>query len=185
MYGGQDKSHIQPNERLSQNASDIGWDYLMKGDVDTAIKRFNQSWMFNHNNVDALWGFGIISLQRGNILKEDPLFNLSESVKYLEMAKSIKPQELRLIVDLSLSYMFLGKELKKNKQQFIQYFEKAEENLKKAITINENYPMIYANYSVLKYYQEEYSQAKKYHEKAKSLGFQIDPEFEKKINEKL
>lgn len=126
MYGGQDKSHIQPNAEFSQNASDIGWEYLMKGDFDTAIKRFNQSWMFNHNNVNALWGFGIVTLHRGNILNENSLFNLKESVKYLEMAKSIKPNELRLIVDLSLSYIFLGNELKKNNEQYMQYFDKAE-----------------------------------------------------------
>jgi tetratricopeptide (TPR) repeat protein len=184
MYGGQDKSHIQPNAEFSQNASDIGWDYLMNGDVDTAIKRFNQSWMFNHNNVDALWGFGIITLHRGNILKENSLLNLTESVKYLEIAKSIKPEELRLIVDLSLSYIFLGNELKKNNEKYIQYFVKAEKNLNNAITINEDYPMIYANYSILEYYQENYSLSKKYLEKAKSLGFQIDPLFEKKLNEK-
>jgi len=185
MYGGQDKSHIQPNAEFSNNASDIGWEYLMNGDVDTAIKRFNQSWMFNHNNVDALWGFGIVTLHRVNILKENSLFNLKESVKYLEMAKSIKPDELRLIVDLSLSYIFLGNELKKNNEPHIEYFDKAENNLNNAIAIREDYPLIYANYSVLEYYREEYSQSKKYHDKAKLLGFQIDSLFEKKINKKL
>ncbi|MGB3211405.1 MAG: hypothetical protein WBB19_11930 [Desulforhopalus sp.] len=185
MYGGQDKSHIQPNAELSQNASNTGWEYLMKGDVDTAIKRFNQSWMFNHNNADALWGFGIITLHRGNILQEDSLYNLTESVRYLEMAKSIKTRELRLIVDLSLSYIFLGNELKKNSDPYIQYFDKAEENLNDAIAINEGYPMIYANYSALEYYRENYPQSKEYLEKAKSLGFQIDPTLEKKVNDKL
>ena len=101
------------------------------------------------------------------------------------MAKSIKPEELRLIVDLSLSYIFLGNELKKNNEQYRQHFDKAEKNLNNAIAISENYPMIYANYSVLEYYREDYSESKKYLEKAKSLGFQIDPSFEKKLNEKL
>ena len=101
------------------------------------------------------------------------------------MAKSIKPEELRLIVDLSLSYIFLGNELKKNNEPCTQYFDKAEKNLNTAITINEDYPMIYANYSVIEYYREDYSQSKKYLEKAKLLGFQIDPSFEKKLNEKL
>jgi len=45
--------------------------------------------------------------------------------------------------------------------------------------------MIYANYSVLEYYREDYSQSKKYLEKAKLLGFQIDPSFEGKLDQKL
>lgn len=185
MYGGEDKSHIQPNPELSLNAANLGWEYLMKGDVDTAIKRFNQSWMFNHNNVKALWGFGIITLHRANILGEEPLYNLKESVKYLEMAKSIGPHELRIIVDLSLSYIFLGNELKKNQEEYLQYFDMAEKSLENAQAIKEDYPMIYANFSVLEFYRGNYSKSKKYLDKAKLLGFKMDPSFEMKVNEKL
>ncbi len=75
--------------------------------------------------------------------------------------------------------------LKKNNEQYMQYFDKAEKNLNNAIAISKDYPMIYANYSVLEYYRENYSQSKTYLEKAKLLGFQIDPSFEMKLNEKL
>jgi len=185
MYGGQDKSHIPPNKKDSQNAADLGWEYLMRGDVDTAIKRFNQSWMFDPNNVDALWGFGIVTLQRANILKEEPLFNLKESVKYLEMAKSLAPEKLRLIVDLSLSYIFLGKELKGQHLEYKVNFENAEKLLEKAIAIQEDYPMIYANLSVLEFYRGNYSKSKIFLDKATALGFDMQPSFEKLLNEKL
>ncbi len=185
MYGGQDKSHIPPNKINSQNAADLGWEYLMKGDVDTAIKRFNQSWMFNPNNVDALWGFGIVTLQRANILKEEPLFNLKESVKYLEMAKSLAQENLRLNVDLSLSYIFLGKELKAQHSEFNVNFEKAAELLEEAIVIQKDYPMIYANLSVLEFYRGNYKKSKIFFDKATALGFDMQPSFVKLLNEKL
>ena len=185
MYGGQDKSYMQPNLEFSQNAASLGWEYLMKGDVDTAIKRFNQSWMFNHENVDAFWGFGIIMLQRANILGEEPLFNYKESVKYLEMAESIAPNELRIIVDLALSYVFLGNELKKNQEVYQHYFDNAEKSLERAIIIKDDYPMIYANYSVLEFYRGNYPKSKEYLDKAKALGFKMELPFEKLLIEKL
>lgn len=185
MYGGQDKSYMQPNLEFSQNAASLGWEYLMKGDVDTAIKRFNQSWMFNHENVDAFWGFGIITLQRANILGEEPLFNYKESVKYLEMAESIAPNELRIIVDLALSYVFLGNELKKNQEEYQHYFDNAEKSLERAVIINDDYPTIYANYSVLEFYRGNYPKSKEYLDKAKALGFNMELPFEKLLIETL
>ncbi len=38
----------------------FGFDYLYKGDFATAMKRFNQAWLLNHQNEDAYWGFAAV-----------------------------------------------------------------------------------------------------------------------------
>jgi len=84
MYGGQHNPTVEEDPEYSKQAAKLGWKYYYKGDLDTAIKRFNQAWMFNRDNADALWGFGIIMGQRAS--EESPKDNLEESVRFLQMA---------------------------------------------------------------------------------------------------
>lgn len=48
----------------------LGWKYHRKGDVATAMKRFNQAWLQNPENGDAFLGFAIILVGRCDIKKE-------------------------------------------------------------------------------------------------------------------
>ena len=119
MYGGQHDPELKPNKFFSKSVSDIGWKYYYEGDLDTAIKRFNQAWMFDRESVDAFWGFG--------------------------------PRIL---------------------------FQKAEK-------LEKNYLLIYSNWSVLEFYEGNYSAAKSRLDFAKKLGFKPDPNYEKELKEKL
>lgn len=99
MYGGQEKTETMKKsdeEFLAQNASmgytresgskkcvELGWQYFFKGDVDTAMKRFNQAWLLNHDNGDAYHGFAVITAQRGG--------SAQEVEKYFRMALT-KPE---------------------------------------------------------------------------------------------
>ncbi|MFZ0131473.1 MAG: hypothetical protein WAK95_02950 [Desulfobacterales bacterium] len=185
MYGGADKSHVEQNNEFSQHAADLGWKYFNNGDFDTAIKRFNQSWMFNHNNVDALWGFAMITLQRAKKNNEEPIYNLKESIRFLEMLELLEPQEIRYPIDLALSHIFLGNELKKDNSAYESEFTMAENLLLKAKSMQQDYPMIYANQSILEFYRGNYPKAKKLLNKAAALGFDVQQSYEKALNEKL
>lgn len=183
MYGGEDKSHIEPNEYFSKGAARLGWQYFSSGDYDTAIKRFNQAWMFDHNNVEALWGFGLIMGQRAT--EEEPLKNLNESVRYLTMATSLEQNNERLINDLAYSHTLLGAFLKEENKNPDEDFLKAEELFKKAKAIQPNYPIIYSNWSVLEFYMGNYPKAKDLLEQSKKLGFEPDPSYVKDLEAEL
>ena len=88
MYGGQHDPTVAPNKEFSRNLSELGWNYYYEGDLDTAIKRFNQSWMFDRDNVKTLWGFGVIMGRRA--YEEQSESHIRESVRYLEMAVSLQ-----------------------------------------------------------------------------------------------
>ncbi|MDB5012786.1 MAG: hypothetical protein JWQ25_988, partial [Daejeonella sp.] len=51
-------------EGTSRKASDLlvklGFDYLYKNDLKTAMFRFNQAWLLDPKNENAFWGFGAI-----------------------------------------------------------------------------------------------------------------------------
>lgn len=183
MYGGADKSHIQPNIDFSKSASQLGWDYLAKGDTDTAIKRLNQAWMFDHKNAAALWGFGAVMGMRAE--QEEPIKNLKESVKFLKMAKSITPINARLTTDLAYSYILLGKELQAQNQNPEEEYSSAYHLLNEAKAIQPDLSITYFYFSLLEFYKGNYSKAKDFLNKADSLGFVVDQSYNKALNEKL
>ncbi len=64
MYGGQHDPKVKPDQAGSAGAAALGWKYLDRGDTSTAMKRFNQAWMFDRKNPQAYWGFGIVMGRR-------------------------------------------------------------------------------------------------------------------------
>lgn len=41
-----------------------GWQYLMQGDPDDAMRRFNQAWLLDEKNGTALWGMAAIEADK-------------------------------------------------------------------------------------------------------------------------
>lgn len=183
MYGGMDKSHIKPDKKTSGEAAQLGWKYFYEGDYDTAIKRFNQAWMFNHDNVEALWGFGAVMGNRAT--KEEPLKNINESIRCLNLAIALAPKNGRALADLAYSYTFLGSYLKDKGDQPTEAFSKAEKLFKDASLIEPAYPLIYSNWSILEFEKGNYSKANDLLNQAKKLGFRADPSYENQLKVKL
>lgn len=52
----QDTTHRKGSEHLVK----LGFTYLSKGDMKTAMKRFNQAWLLDPKNENAYWGYGAI-----------------------------------------------------------------------------------------------------------------------------
>jgi tetratricopeptide (TPR) repeat protein len=46
--------------------ADRGWQAWRRGDVDTAMRRFNQAWLLLPNHGGALWGMAVIEMGRKN-----------------------------------------------------------------------------------------------------------------------
>ena len=83
MYGGvqktpeqeaADETFIQAaikeygtREKASDVVVQIGWSYLYKNDLRTAIKKFNQAWLLNSDNAQAYWGFGVVAANRRDL----------------------------------------------------------------------------------------------------------------------
>jgi tetratricopeptide (TPR) repeat protein len=47
-------------ERGSEHLVKLGFTYLGRGDMETAMRRFNQAWLLNPKNENVYWGFGAV-----------------------------------------------------------------------------------------------------------------------------
>lgn len=184
MYGGQHDPQVEENTEFSKDAAERGWKYFYNGDHDTAIKRFNQAWMFDRNNPQAFWGFGLIMGARS--MQGNTEENLKESIKLLGKANELSKDNPKIMVDLAYSETMLGAFMKDGKKdEFQSHFDKAREVYKQSENIETDYPLLYSNWSILEFYEEKFLEAKEKLDKAKRLGFEPDPEYEKEIEKKL
>ncbi len=184
MYGGQHDPQVPENKEFSKGAAELGWKYYYKGDYDTAIKRFNQAWMFDRNSPEAFWGFGVIMGIRAT--KENPEENLNESIKFLKKANELSKNNPKLMVDLAYSETMLGAFLKGDQKEVFQdHFNKARNLFKRSEVLEKDYPLLYSNWSVLEFFEDNYKEAKEKLDIAKKLGFKPSPEFENDLKEKL
>jgi tetratricopeptide (TPR) repeat protein len=55
-YLAQAGTHYKASELLIK----LGFDYLYKGDLKTAMYRFNQAWLLDPTNENVFWGFGAV-----------------------------------------------------------------------------------------------------------------------------
>lgn len=176
MYGGKRTPNIEQNKDLSTSAAKLGWQYYYKGDLDTAIKRFNQAWMFDSNNVDAFWGFGLIMGQRAS--QECPETSLKESIRFLQMAKERSPKNGQIIGDLAFSHTILGHYYKsEQKMESAVQFAEAGKLFVEAYKADPKYPPIVANWSVFYFYTGDYQKAKSKADEAIGMGYDFSPDY--------
>lgn len=184
MYGGQHDPQVPENKEFSKGAAKLGWKYYYNGDHVTAIKRFNQAWMFDRSNPEAFWGFGVIMGIRA--IEENPENNLNESIKFLKKANELSRNNPRLMVDFAYSETMLGSFLKRNqKKEFQDHFDKARNLFKESEKLEKDYPLLYSNWSVLEFFEGKYIEAKEKLGIAKTLGFKPNPDYEKDLGTKL
>jgi tetratricopeptide (TPR) repeat protein len=186
MYGGKHNPTVERNVGFSQDATQRGWKAYYQGDLDTAIKRFNQGWMFDRENPEVYWGFGLIMGQRAS--QEDPEKCLKESIRFLKLANDRAPEDGRIIGDLAFSHTILGHYYQSTGQsdkQVREHFETAGELYSKAYKKAPNYPPITANWSIFYFYTGNYEKAKDKVDEAIKLGYQFSPDYIKELESNL
>ena len=90
----------------------VGRNLFVKGDMLTAIKRFNQAWLLDQNCYLAFEGFAVISQKRGN---------LADAVKYYQTAIRLNPDELRLVTGCALAWLQKADQSNDKNQQSEEY----------------------------------------------------------------
>ena len=85
-------------EDAAEYAARLGWNYYYSANCTSAIRRFNQAWLLNPDNRNALWGFAVISLERGEI---------EEATHYFEMAIDVGPEDPSLQQDYDTALSML------------------------------------------------------------------------------
>ena len=144
-----------------------GWGYFYKNEFDTAMMRFNQSWLLDSLNADIYWGYGNILGLRDRKFKE--------SLDYLEKSLKINSNNARVWESASTSYGQLFFETKD-----VELLNKGIDYLKTSIKLEPNNARTYGQLAAYYSYFIQKDSAKKYLEIADSLDpNSVNPELRK------
>jgi tetratricopeptide (TPR) repeat protein len=152
----------------SQFFATRGWEYLSEGQLDTAMYRFNLAWLLDENNPQALWGFGAVSAQKGN---------LQEASTYLGQALTLEPTNGVLMVDLASIHQGLYESeqgtKKKDLKRKQQHLEEASRLLQKAVEVDSTNAYAFYRLSYNNYLMEDYDNAWENLHKSRNLDLSM------------
>lgn len=186
MYGGKHSPEVAPDPASSKHAAERGWQYYYRGDLSTAMKRFNQAWMLDRNNAQALWGFGVVTGQRALADEAQRAHNLRESLRLLELAWALEPANGKLMGDVAFTCILLGQLAEETaagstqaqqRQDATAYKEHAGQLFAKALELEPDYAPLLANYGMWLFHAGDFTRARELTAKAEAQGYPIPPTF--------
>jgi Tfp pilus assembly protein PilF len=74
----------------------LGFNYLYKNDLKTAMYRFNQAYLIDSTNTDIYWGYGAVYMT---------LQNYQKAKRQYTYGLAINPENTHLLTDLATYYM--------------------------------------------------------------------------------
>lgn len=157
-----------------------GEQFMSRGNLDLAMKYYNQSWLLNPDNYQPYWGFGRVLAQ-----KENP----NEAIPQLERAAELindPYQKVALVSDLGMVYSqkaFYTPE--KNANDRAHWFELANKSFEESTRMDANYENSWRGWARSLYFEGRYSEAWQKVKKAKELGANIPPSFIKLLTVKM
>lgn len=144
-----------------EEASKVWWAqgerFMNSGNVDYAMRRYNQSWLLNPGNYQPYWGFARVLMEQDKI---------DQAIHFMEKAEALIDddyQKAALLADLGTAYTRKGLDTP-------GYFDKANQKFEESTTLDPGYPESWRRWAFSLYEQKNYSAAWQKVEKAYSLG---------------
>ncbi len=146
-----------------------GQEFTNQGDLDYAMRRYNQSWLLNPQNYEPYWGFGRVMVAQAKY---------DQAIEYFEKAKTLiddEYQKVALLSDTGVAYSAKASTLKDSEpNEAARYFTVANEYYQKSTTLDPNYSNSWLNWGWSLFYEGRYEEAWEKAEKAHSLGAPSD-----------
>jgi tetratricopeptide (TPR) repeat protein len=150
---------------------ELAWGYCKKGDLVVAMKRFNQAWLLNPSDPEIYFGLAYIAAKKNN---------LDESINMNSRAISLDSNYAIAYSNRGIDYLHRG--ISRNNADDI---ESAISDFTKAIEINprdaQNYNDRATCYAMMGEYNKSWSDL----DKARELGYKVNPEFIAKIKKAI
>lgn len=153
----------------------LGFQYLYKGDLKTAMYRFNQAFLLDSENTDIYWGFGAVyvSLSQSEKAKEQ-----------YEQGLKLKPDNSHLLTDYATYFLVKYYEAKKlNHHNANEYLDKAIDKLTMSYTIDKKDSNTLYKLSVCHLMNSDCEDAIKFYNLCKEEGGKpIDERYTQELN---
>jgi tetratricopeptide (TPR) repeat protein len=158
-------------EKASAHMVDLGFNYLYRNDLKTAMYRFNQAWLLNPKNENAYWGFGAIYFTFGDFDKA-----MTQYAKGL----TINPKSSNILTDVATVHL-----TKFNVHGRKQSLDSAINIFKRSYLIDSKNQNTLFKLSVCFFMKDNCKDALKYYEECKALGGQpITDEYAEALKKK-
>ena len=154
-------------ERGAQKMISVAWYYYNKGDLTTAMKRFNQAWLLNPNESEVYAGFACIAAKKNN---------LDEAIDMNTQAIKLNPNSRIAYGNRGLDYFHRG-----DKYRRTEDIERAISDFTTAIENDPKYAQNYNDRAVCYAAIDEYDKCWSDVQKARELGYKVSPEFIEKL----
>nr|WP_297349922.1 tetratricopeptide repeat protein [uncultured Glaciecola sp.] len=153
-----------------KEASKIWWaqaeKFMAQGNIDLAMRRYNQSWLIDPDNYQPYWGFARVSLEQGKT---------AEAIEFLSMAKGLIDdpfQEVALLADTGTAYTALAQTATEKNR----YFSLANENFAASTELDPMYANSWRRWAFSLFEQGKYSEAWVKVKRARELNARPFPE---------
>jgi Tfp pilus assembly protein PilF len=155
------KSFKTENE-ASNHMIDLGFKYLYKDDLKTAMYRFNQAYLLDNNNSNIYWGYGALYMSFGK-------FDLSRE-QYEEGLK-LDHKNDKILIDYGTTYLGeFYKNIETDSVKSIECLDKAIEKLSKAYSFNPKNTNSSYKLSICYLYKNDCSKANEFLNASEELG---------------
>ncbi|MBK7856324.1 MAG: tetratricopeptide repeat protein [Bacteroidetes bacterium] len=146
------RTHHEGSEHLIK----LGFHYLFKGDLKTAMYRFNQSWLLDSTNANTFWGLGGVYFY---------LSAYDESLKMYKLGLELDSLNTNLLTDIGAIYLTMyNADNTKN-----ELLKEAILYLKKSYQLNPNYSSTVYKMIIASLYDGDCEMAKKYFDECSKL----------------
>ena len=197
MYGGMDRSanptlkaaddkliqdttqHYGTREKASMSFANTAFNYYRQGNVDFAMRRFNQAWLMNPNNPEIYWGFASVLHDHGNYCEGLKLLELGLSKGHIQ--KGYMPDHAVLYAACALHGAGISPEQKS------EYIRKSTEIFNSAeLDTDVPKPYLYFQWARTNYALEQYASAwEKVHEYRKHTKEPFDATLLSRLSAKM
>ncbi|MGX5691427.1 tetratricopeptide repeat protein [Arcticibacter tournemirensis] len=151
-YTAQEGSRRKGSELLVK----LGFDYLYRGDLKTAMYRFNQAWILDSGNANAYWGFGAVYFSFGDF---------DNAQKQYDQGLKIDENSTNILTDKATIYMtsYMNGENESDYNQALTLF-------RKSYSIDSKNPNTLFKLSVCYFVKKDCGNAWKYYNECQKLG---------------
>lgn len=149
-------------------ASEAWWaqaeKFMNQGNMDYAMRRYNQSWLLNPDNYQPYWGFGRVTLHRGKT---------NEAIEYFEKALKLcndPYQKVALLTDTGTTYSKAASISTNSPEEKARYFQLANKHFMEGTKLDASFPDVWERWAHSLYREGKYSDSWKKIKIARSLG---------------
>lgn len=169
----------------SREAASKAWnaqaeEFMSKGDLDYAMRRYNQSWLLNPDNYHPYWGFGRVLLERDK---------LDEAIMYFEKAKQLindPYQKVALLSDTGVAYLLKAVNFSADRaNERARYFNLANQHFMESTKLDSTYTNAWERWADSLYREGKYAEAWEKTKKARLLGARVSSSFIKNLENKM